>query len=405
MASLSTNKKTGLRTIQFTDPYTKTRRTIRLGKMNKKNAEAFQTKLERLVFDITAGTVPDQDIAKWISTLPAAIADHLADWNLIPRRPAPQTTKEKAVEELRTNPELLVFVQECIDSRKEMKPATRITYRQFQRLMREFLESIGQVNIRVKAMTQLDAEKWRSWMLERGLSENTVRMHCKNGRLFFNLARKQRLITENPFAEIPCNTIAAPARFKFISAEDTRKVMDQAPDIEWRVVIAMARWGGVRIPSELTGFRWDHILWDAKRIIILQPKLERYKDKKERQIPLFPELDEVLTEALDLIGETSEYVLPRLRGGLKNFRTTLNKLVKRAGLPSWPEPFLTLRSTRDTELCSQFPIKTVSTWLGHDPTVSMESYQQVREEDWETAVSKTTEKKALRKALRKKSET
>ena len=43
--------------------------------------------------------------------------------------------------------------------------------------------------------------------------------------------------------------------------------------------------------------RWEHVNFETKRIFVDVPKLERYRDKKSRIIPLFPELEPILADA------------------------------------------------------------------------------------------------------------
>lgn len=48
-----------------------------------------------------------------------------------------------------------------------------------------------------------------------------------------------------------------PARAVFVSRDIIGKVIDAAPDGEWRLLIAMSRFGGLRVPSEALALRWS----------------------------------------------------------------------------------------------------------------------------------------------------
>lgn len=391
MASVSTSAN-GTRTVHFRDPLTNHRRTIRLGYVTKKDADAFKTRLERLLFAKTAGTAPDSDIAKWVSELDSRIAVQLAKWEII----APRIDV--------TSPALIEFVDKYIASRTDAKHRTRLNYLQ----ARGFLASYFPASKRLDEVTTLDAKQFRNWMISAEHSENYIRTQCKNIKMFFGAAVEGRLISENPFKGIPCKVQAVPERMKFISASDIELIMKQAPDIEWRLVISLARWGGLRIPSEIAELKWEHVNWETNRITILVPKLEHIPGKGRRVIPLFPELLTVLLDAAEIAPKDQVYILPRLRGDAKNLRTTFNKLVTRAGLTPWTRPFANLRSTRATELAELYPLKTVAEWMGHDAQVSLNHYQQVRDEHWEKAIAEPTVKpteaitalEAVRKALR-----
>jgi hypothetical protein len=54
-----------------------------------------------------------------------------------------------------------------------------------------------------------------------------------------------------------------------------------------------------------------------------------------------------------------------------NLRTTLTKIVRRAGLQPWPRLFHNLRASRETELAESFPIQVVTSWLGNTPNIAM----------------------------------
>lgn len=385
MASIS-HAANGTRSIHFRDPSNKKMRAIRLGHVTQKEAESFKHRLERLIFSRTAGTAPEPDIAKWVAELDSRIAVLLAKWEFI----APRLDI--------SSPNLISFVDDYIKSRTDTKPRTRLNHLQ----ARGFLADYFPASKRLVDVTPLDAKQFRNKMVSDGHAENYIRTQCKNIKMFFGAAVEGRLISENPFKGIPCKVQSVPERMKFITADDIALILEQAPDIEWRLVITLARWGGLRIPSEIAELKWDHVNWGTNRMTIPQPKLSHIPGKGQRVIPIFPELYPILREAFENAPERAVYIVPRLRGDSKNLRTTFNKLVTRAGLNPWTRPFANLRSTRATELGEKFPLRTVAEWMGHDAQVSLNHYQQVREEYWERAINEPTAhpKEALRNALR-----
>ena len=374
MASISTDTKTGLRTVEFNDPISKARRKIRLGKVTKRDAESFTTRLEKLLFAKTAGTAPESDVAGWVASLDSRIADLLAKWGYIQQRAEIAT------------PALLDFVDGYIKSRTDTKNRTRLNHLQASGFLAAYLK----LNPRIGDVTLLDAKQFRAWMVSAGHAENYIRTQCKNIKMFFGAAVDGRLIEENPFKGLPCKVQPVPERMRFISGSDIQLILKQATDIEWRVVISLARWGGLRIPSEIASLKITDINWETNRITIRQPKLEHIPGKSFRVIPLFPELVGVLREACETAPDGAVYILDRLRTDCRNLRTTFNKFVVRAGLTPWTKPFGNLRSTRATELGGIFPLKTVAEWMGHDAQVSLDHYQQVLEEHWEQAIKAAT---------------
>lgn len=78
------------------------------------------------------------------------------------------------------------------------------------------------------------------------------------------------------------------ARMEFISRETIEKVIAKAADPEWKALIALARYGGLRVPSEPLALRWADIDFEAGRMIVTSPKTSQHKDKGQRVVPLFP---------------------------------------------------------------------------------------------------------------------
>lgn len=83
------------------------------------------------------------------------------------------------------------------------------------------------------------------------------------------------------------------------SPSDAYLDIDACPDSRWRLIFALARYGGLRIPSELERLTWNDIMWDKKRFVVHSPKTEHIEGKESRIPPLFPELEPFLLEALE----------------------------------------------------------------------------------------------------------
>ena len=72
-----------------------------------------------------------------------------------------------------------------------------------------------------------------------------------------------------------------------------------------------------------------------------------------------------------------------------NLRTTLMKVIRRAGLQPWPRLFHNLRASRETELVERFPIQVVTAWLGNTPSVALRHYLMTTDEHFKVAVDGT----------------
>ena len=83
---------------------------------------------------------------------------------------------------------------------------------------------------------------------------------------------------------------ANPGRLYFLTLEDTQKVIDACPDHEWRLIVALARYGGLRCPSEHLKLKWEHVDWERDRFTVTSPKTEHHEGKDTRVVPIFADL-------------------------------------------------------------------------------------------------------------------
>ncbi len=229
----------------------------------------------------------------------------------------------------------------------------------------------------------------------------TVRKRLQFATMIFRAALRRRLIAESPFADVSIKA-SMPNRERFITADETAKLLDACPNHHWKAIVALARYGGLRCPSEVLSLRWQDIDWDAGRIVVQSPKTEHHPGKASRVIPLFPELRPILADAFDLAPEGAVYVVDeRMRASAQgkagwrncNLRTTFEKIVKRASLTPWPRLFHNLRSSRQTELAERFPSHVVCDWLGNSEDIARKHYFQTTDDHFARAVNDETEAK------------
>ena len=170
-----------------------------------------------------------------------------------------------------------------------MKPATVVVWGHVKRNLIDFFGA----NKPLRDITPGEAEDWRQHLASEkgeGLSENTIRKRCQFAKMFVQAAVRHRLIDENPFAELKGKVQANPTRSYFITRADTQKVLDACPNVQWRLLFALSRYGGLRCPSEHLGLRWADIDWERDRMLVTSPKTEHHDGKGSRWVPIFPEL-------------------------------------------------------------------------------------------------------------------
>ncbi len=373
MASISTDKS-GNRRIIFTNGDGK-RTSIYVGKLRMRDTETIANKIEALLSAKSSRRPMEPDLAAWVADVPDWLAEKLADKQLV----APRVKVE-------TEATLLGgFIDAYLASRTDIKPRTRIN---FMQVRRDLIARFGEGKP-LRDVTPGDADEWRRWLLSREknqLGENTIRRHCGRAKQLFRAALRKRLIAENPFADMKgCSVQANKAREFFISRNLAEKVLTACPDNEWRLIFALARFGGLRTPSETLLLRWGDIDWEGGRMTVTSPKTEHHDGKGTRVVPLFPELRPYLETAFDQAAPGSEFVIARRRDGNVNWRTQLERIIGKAGLTPWPKLFQNLRSTRETELADRFPLHAVTAWLGNSQAIAAKHYLQVTDSHFEEA--------------------
>jgi integrase len=374
MASI-VNDPGGRRRILYVAP-DESRKTIRLGKCDRKSAEAIARHVEALLGAQIGGQPIARDTAVWLAGIGESLRERLARVGLIeaPRRAV-----------------LGEFLRSYILSRPDVKPATLEVWQQPCRNLTAFFGD----DKPLRSITTGDCDQFKAWLLTQELAPATVAKRLSFARTFFHVARKHKLIDENPFCEVKIPAANVSARQRFIDRETVGRLLAVA-NPTWRIIIALARYGGLRCPSEVLSLEWRHVDWERSRITVPSPKTDRYDGKGSRTIPLFADLRAFLDEAFELAEPGQTHVvggdhLAKANGptGWKNcnLRTAFEKLVQRAGLEPWPRLFHNLRSSRETELLEAFPVHVVAQWMGHDAKVSLKHYAQTTDDHFERASS------------------
>ena len=388
MASIS-NRPNGRRRIHFTGRDGKGK-TIYLGKISKRNAEAIKLKVERLLAAQRANLPIDVDTANWIASLSDQFASKLAKVGLMAdREKSPQAT-------------LGAFLDSYIASRTDVKAATVTAWGQAQRYL---IEHFGEAKPLVE-ISPGDADDWRRALLARGLADSTVCKRCQFAKQFFRAAVRKRLLTENPFEDVRGKGQADPTREYFVKRDEAERVIGACPDAQWRLIFTLSRYAGLRCPSEHMSLRWEHVNWERDRITVRSPKTEHHADQGIREIPIFSELRPYLEDVFELAEPGDEFVITRYRKKNGNLRTQLLRILKRAGIAPWPKLFHNLRATRQTELTHEHPQHVVCRWLGNSQLIAQRHYLQVTDEDFARAAGtdltpKDTGEIDQRKATRK----
>jgi hypothetical protein len=146
------------------------------------------------------------------------------------------------------------------------------------------------------------------------------------------------------------------------------------------MLVALARFGGARIPSEMRQMKWADLNFEAGKMTLWSPKTERYPNRRSRLVPIAPELAVLFAEAFAAAPEGSTYVFPRLRH-TTNHVTSTDKLIRRAGLEPWPRTFDNLRASCEVDWMDLgVPEHVVCAWMGHSRATARKHYVRPTEQ-------------------------
>ncbi len=388
MASISTDSS-GNRRIQFVAG-DGVRKAIRIGSCSKRDADSFKLRVEALHSAKLMGNAPDRDTSRWLADLSDDLHAKLVAVGLVePREPV--------------NPCLTLdaWLTKYLDQRKsELKPGSLDRLNATAKRMRTFFGN----KTRLNELTPNGAADWRASMLAEGLSETTVRNRARDAKTIFNAAVDRELIDRSPFRKLKSSVLAA-NRDRYVTPDEAGAILSACPSSEWQALFGLARFAGLRTPSETHRLTWADVDWARKRLTVYAPKTD-----STRIVPITTDLLPILQAAFDEappapafrewvnstfqrdLDEFTEaersqartqyegdavHRIIKLGSHRSNLHRGLEKIIQRAGLSPWDDLYQTLRRSAETDFARTNPQHAVSKWIGHSMAVSEKHYLQV----------------------------
>ena len=159
----------------------------------------------------------------------------------------------------------------------------------------------------------------------------------------------------------------------YVERSIINEVLSGCTDDFERLIIVLARYGGLRIPSEIRKLRYGDFTDTLIKI---------HKDTKTgaRDVPLFREVKEVFGR-LPSNGSPNDLIFSGIL--LKDWGpwTILANIIERIGLTRWPKLFVNLRSSCITDLADMgYSEKTLDAIFGNSTEVRKAHYIQLQKE-------------------------
>lgn len=358
------------------------RQILYLGAVAKKKAQDVLRHVDDLERCRIDGSSPTEATSRWLAEIGDDMRAKLVKHGLArPREVGTVVTIETLIDRFKDRPKW-----------RDKKTSTHVSYEMgFRHILAFFGSHRG-----VETVTETDAEDLLGYLLEpkpagAGLAKASAYRMTDTAAMLFRFARRARLIQANPFDDVKRGVLATDRR-AFVDAATATLVIDAMKDGQWRLLVALARWGGLRVPSEPKLLRWQDIDWERNRFTVHSPKTEHHHGGASRVVPIFPELRPYLVERFEQAYDGDEFCLPMMQtyAGAA-YRNQLERTIRKQGLEVWPRIFHSLRSSRQTELRQLYPSYVGCAWLGNSERVADKHYHQITEDHFKCATHFATQ--------------
>ncbi|MCH7792472.1 MAG: hypothetical protein IID31_09365, partial [Planctomycetes bacterium] len=201
MASIS-NDGNGSKRLQFFDG--KNRKTVRLGKMSKRNAESVRAKIEAILAGNLTGSL-DPETARWVAQIEDGLHAKLARVGLVTPRERVLATLGQLMDEFFAN--------------LDVKAGTVTTYEQ----TRARLEDHFCRECLLSDISALDADRWRASMQDDGLASATISKRVKTARQMFRRGVRWGMAELNPFDGVKAGAQTNRSRMRFVTQDEAER--------------------------------------------------------------------------------------------------------------------------------------------------------------------------------------
>lgn len=332
MASITT-RKDGSRLISFVDT-AKKRKHVTLGRVPKWYAESLKPKIEDLCSARILGHSPHDDTTRWLRDQSDEMYNKLAQVGLV--EPRQNVTLKEWID---------VFL---LDRDGELKPA-RI--RKLKQTAAKLLMSVDG-SLPLRTINHVHAVDFRQALKDQNLSEAMIKTHSGNAKTILNMAVHRKLIAENPFAALKSGPTASNYT-RYITPKEIDRVIDACPNAEWKLLFGLARYAGLRVPSESHLLTWQDVSFDQCRLTVHSPKTERHKGHEKRIVPITPKLMELLLERYSECS-AGEKPVEHINGKGAVIRQ-VRRIWAQAGVEPWKRLWQTLRQSCEKHWAENFP--------------------------------------------------
>ena len=397
MASVFKVKKTGYYRAQFKNRFTGKQDGFQIGRLSAAEAKEFDLHLNRLERASLNGLPVPDECSKWLSRMMPSLRERLQKKGLIDR-----------TEELpRTFAALCAYtIEQAASGDSGNKQGTQANKVNSLRHAISFFEGVDvetdladwkRISSRaIGTITTEDVKRFRQSLRGRrdkkAMSENSKVGVMKNLNEVFNLAVKHGLLASSPGKELKGSWLRS-EKLEYVPLARFRELYDRA-DEEWRLILGLAMFAGLRSPSEVNALRWQDIDFKNRSMLVRSSKLGRNGVKYvERVVPIFDELAEPLVTMWTRAGEpargdviTQHRTPENERGQYDGYALPAYRLAEQVGVDCWLRPMQNLRASFiSRKLCGlegtkAEPQDVICKWVGQSSLVAGKHYVMLSDE-------------------------
>lgn len=265
--------------------------------MSKGDAQSLKHRVEQLLTAAVTGQM-DRDLSFWVAELHPTLRAKFEQVGLL------EPLESEVVEEA-ASMTLDAFLTDYMDRHgPSKKPATRVVWGQVMALLREYMPK----GITIAEVTVGHAKAFQASLKKRGLASTTIYKRIGFARQFFEDAVDFEQIPKNPFDKVKVRQSSKKSNVE-VPMATINKVLTHC-DTTWQTIVALARLGGLRTPSETLSLRWGDVDFEADRMHVPEPKVEHHEDRGIREVPIFTELRPFLERAFEEATIDGKYPSP-----------------------------------------------------------------------------------------------
>lgn len=179
---------------------------------------------------------------------------------------------------------------------RKARDSSKATMARYKGHVKAFLEWLGEDRAKkpLETITTSDMEKWKRSLQDRGVVGKTVISYLKDIGSIYRAAIREGMLAHNPVGAVETPDTSDSRERKPFTAEEVASLIASAPTGEWKGMILVATYTGLRL-GDAARLKWDCVDLEKKMITVIPAKTKR--KKVEVRIPIHPDLLAYLTAA------------------------------------------------------------------------------------------------------------